>query len=369
MPPGSARGLRSAILANKPKILHILHSSAIGGGPVSVRLLVLGTKYEFEPVVISSGEGQLPTQLEAEGIELHSLPLTTKWSFLAHTWKLSRLIRQIAPDVIHLHGHWAASIGQLAVFLAGRPATIYTVRWPAYSDDTNPISTARNWLVEWFSCAAATIVVAVSEFDRRTLIRRRMCSLRKLEMIHNAYAIDPAPVQSNRLIAEIVNIGFVGRLVDQKGCDVLISAYARLAGGGLPVRLTIVGDGPDRAQLERRVQDLGLGEAVDPSRFEPFGIVAVEAMAQGRPVVASAVGGLTETMVDGTTGRLVPAGDSVRLADALGDLVRSSALREQMGEAGRERAIALFSPDRVVAAYTKLYRSLTAARDFSPVRG
>ncbi len=389
MPPGSARGLRSAILANKPKILHILHSSAIGGGPVSVRLLVLGTKYEFEPVVISSGEGQLPTQLEAEGIELHSLPLTTKWSFLAHTWKLARLIRQIAPDVIHLHGHWAASIGQLAVFLAGRPATIYTVRWPAYSDDTNPISTARNWLVEWFSCAAATIVVAVSEFDRRTLIRRRMCSLRKLEMIHNAYAIDPAPVQSNRLIAEIVNIGFVGRLVDQKGCDVLISAYARLAGGGLPVRLTIVGDGPDRAQLERRVQDLGLGESVDflgyqpdgarfmadmdivavPSRFEPFGIVAVEAMAQGRPVVASAVGGLTETMVDGTTGRLVPAGDSVRLADALGDLVRSSALREQMGEAGRERAIALFSPDRVVAAYTKLYRSLTAARDFSPVRG
>ena len=137
------------------------------------------------------------------------------------------------------------------------------------------------------------------------------------------------------------------------------------------------------------VEDLGLGASVEflgfrsdgaslmtemdivavPSRFEPFGIVAVEAMAQGRPVVASAVGGLTETMVDGTTGRLVPAGDSVRLADALGDLVRSSALREQMGEAGRERATALFSPDRVVAAYTKLYRSVTAARDSSPVRG
>src|SRR5881409_1032760 len=106
-----------------------------------------------------------------------------------------------------------------------------------------------------------------------------------------------------------------------------------------------------------------------PSRFEPFGIVAVEAMVQGRPVVASAVGGLTETVVDGTTGRLVPAGDPARLADALADLVRSSALREQMGEAGRERAIALFSPDRVVAAYKNLYRRLSAARETAPVGG
>jgi len=351
-------------------------------------LLVLGTQAEFAPVVISSGEGQLPAQLRAEGIEFHAIPLTTKWSFLANTWKLSRLIRRIAPDVIHLHGHWAGSIGQLAVFLAGRPATIYTVRWPAYSDDTNPVSTARNWLVEWFSCAAATIVVAISEFDRRTLIRRRICSTRKLEMVHNAYAIDPAPVASNRHGHEAVSIGFVGRLVEQKGCDVLISAYARLAAGGLPARLTIVGDGPDRPQLERRVEDLGLSGSVDflgfrpdgaalmaemdivavPSRFEPFGIVAVEAMVQGRPVVASAVGGLTETVADGTTGRLVPPGDPLRLADALGELVRSSALREQMGEAGRERAMALFSPDRVIAAYTKLYRRLTAARYPVPVR-
>jgi len=352
-------------------------------------LLVLGTKDEFDPVVVSSGEGQLPAQLQAEGVEFHVLPLTTKWSFLAHTWKLSRLIREIAPDVIHLHGHWAASIGQLAVVLAGRPPTVYTVRWPAYSDDTNPLSTARNWLVEWFSCAMATVVVAVSEFDRKTLVRRRLCSLRKLEMIHNAYAIDPLPVAPNRHAAEVVKIGFVGRLVDQKGCDVLITAYARLANAGLPARLTIVGDGPDRAKLERRVEDLGLSGSVDflgfrpdgaalmtemdivavPSRFEPFGIVAVEAMAQGRPVVASAVGGLTETVADGSTGHLVPAGDPVRLADALGDLVRSSALREQMGAAGRERAMALFSPDRVVAGYLKLYRRLTPVRETSAVGG
>ena len=235
----------------------------------------------------------------------------------------------------------------------------------------------------------ATIVVAISDFDRQTLIRRRICSSRKLEMIHNAYAVDPAPVAPNRPTPEIVNIGFVGRLVAQKGCDLLIAAYARLAAGGLPARLTIVGDGPDRTELERRVEDLRLGGSVEflgfqpdgaalmtemdivavPSRFEPFGIVAVEAMAQGRPVVASAVGGLTETVADGTTGHLVPAGNPVRLADALADLVRSSALREQMGEAGRERAIALFSPDRVVAAYKNLYRRLSAARETAPVGG
>src|SRR5947199_8559542 len=170
-------------------------------------------------------------------------------------------------------------------------------------------------------------------------------------MIHNAYSVDPAPVAPNRPTPEIVNIGFVGRLVAQKGCDLLIAAYDRLAAGGLPARLTIVGDGPDRSELERRVEDMRLGGSVEflgfqpdgpalmaemdivavPSRFEPFGIVAVEAMAQGRPGVAAAVGGLTATVAAGTTGRLGAAGDPARLDDSVADLARGWALRVQSG--------------------------------------
>lgn len=365
-------------MEHRPKILHILHSSDFGGGPNSVRMLALGTRAEFEPIVVSSGEGDLQSKLQAQGVVFHALPLATKLSFLKSTFRLAGLIRSIRPQVIHLHGHFAASIGQLAVILAGRPPTVYSVRWPAYHSDKNAYTHARNWLVEWFSCAAATVVVAISEHDRMTLLQRRLCAPRKLVMIHNAFGVVPPPPSPESPPSETVTIGFVGRLVDQKGGEDLISAFAALTSEGAPVHLTVVGDGPLRPRLEERVRDLGLVGSVEflgfrpdafelmagmdivavPSLFEPFGIVAVEAMVQSRPVVASAVGGLTETVEDGVTGRLVPPGNPQRLADALRDLVRSSATRAQMGQAGRERALERFAPEPMVAAYSKIYREL-----------
>ncbi len=151
---------------------------------------------------------------------------------------------------------------------------------------------------------------------------------------------------------------------------------------GAPVRLVLVGDGL-RSRLEPRVRELGLAGRVEflglrangptlmasmdvvavPSLFEPFGIVAVEAMVQARPVVASAVGGLTATVEDGVTGRLVPPGNPQRLADALRELVRSSAMRVPMGQAARQRALDLFSPERTIAAYSQIYAKLTANSD------
>jgi glycosyltransferase involved in cell wall biosynthesis len=86
-------------------------------------------------------------------------------------------------------------------------------------------------------------------------------------------------------------------------------------------------------------------------------------MAQARPVVASAVGGLTETVEDGVTGLLVPPGDPQKLAHTLGQLVRSSAMRAQMGQAARQRALDLFSPERTIAAYSQIYTELTARRN------
>lgn len=374
-------GLRSAPLEHRPKILHILHSSAIGGGPASVKMLALGARSGFEPVVISSGEGTLPDELRAAGVEFHALPLATKWSFLASTWRLSRLIKRIRPAAIHLHGHWAGSIGQFAVILAGRPPTVYSVRWPAYSSDRGRYTRIRNRLVERFSCAEASVVVAISDYDRQTLVRRRLCVPEKLMMIHNAFTPGSAELHPDLRSGEVVTIGFVGRLVDQKGCEDLIAAFATLSGAGIATRLMIVGDGPLRARLEGQVANLGVAGRVQflgfrsdapalmaqmdivaiPSLFEPFGIVAVEAMVQSRPVVASAVGGLMETVEEGVTGRLVPPGDPRALADALSALVQAPATREQMGIAGRKRALDLFSPERTISAYSKVYGRLTAA--------
>lgn len=158
--------------------------------------------------------------------------------------------------------------------------------------------------------------------------------------------------------AEPAAVLFAGRLSPEKGILELLEA-AR----GLP--LVVVGDGPLRERVPQargfvshdELEGLYERAAVVcvPSRREGFGMVCLEAMAHGRPVVASAVGGLLDLVVDGETGLLVPAGDVPALRAALLRLLRDPLLRRRMGEAGRSRA-GRFSWDTVVAETLDVYR-------------
>lgn len=374
---------------NRPargKILHLIHSSAFGGGPAMVELICMRLHGdEFEMAMISSGEGELPGLLSSRGMRVVSLPLATKRSFLRNIPRLAGAIRREAPDLVHVHGHFAASLGQIAVQLAGRFPTIYSVQWPAYLDDTDPYSRVRNWVAEAMSCRLARRVVAVSEHDRRTLVRRRLCSPKKLTVIYNSF--DPTKFSSIDGIAAGGHsngavLGFVGRLADQKGCGYLVEAMPLVIAAHPRTRLRIVGDGPERQKLEAQVQRLRLQETVEflgyqpasaellagmdavivPSIYDVHPLVAVEAMACGRPVVASAVGGLTETVVDGKSGFLVPPARPAALAEAINRLLASPDLRAAMGAEARRRAQQLFSPEVCLAAYADEYRSLLRRR-------
>ena len=162
--------------------------------------------------------------------------------------------------------------------------------------------------------------------------------------------------------AEVLRVLAVGRLVDKKGFPVLVEAAARLA---IPFEIRIVGTGPRHAELAQQIAAAGLGArvrllgprthaelpaefaaahvVVAPSIVDPRGDrdgmpnVLLEAMACGRPVVASAVGAVASAVDDGRTGILVPPGDPDRLAGALEGLARRPRLREAMGRAGRAR--------------------------------
>ena len=184
------------------------------------------------------------------------------------------------------------------------------------------------------------------------------------------------------------SVGFVGRLVPEKGVDVAIRAFARVVEAVPESRFVIVGDGPERAaietliaalRLETQVQVLGQlppaeAEAavagcwiqVAPSRWiEPFGIVAIEAQMRGTAVVASASGGFLETVEDGRTGMLVPASDEDAWARALIALLHDRERTEAMGRAGRERAIVLFSEAAIADRLTDIYHRVL--HDASPV--
>jgi len=167
---------------------------------------------------------------------------------------------------------------------------------------------------------------------------------------------------------------FAGSLAPHKGLDVLLDAWAGLQ-PTMPLVLAgirhpntpqtlpdgvIVAEEVPHADVLRAWRHSVL--AIVPSVWpEPFGLVALEAMAAGRPVIASDVGGLSELVVDGTTGILVPGGDRVALRDSISSLVDRPDLRERMGAAGRERA-ADYSASVVIPAWERLFDEVVAER-------
>jgi len=173
-------------------------------------------------------------------------------------------------------------------------------------------------------------------------------------------------------------IGAARRLARFKGLEDLLEAFVLLHSEFPKIRLEIAGTGPLREKLERCANELGISEqvcflgwredigcvmagwdiAVVPSHEEGLGVAAIEAMAASLPVVATAVGGLPEVVLDRVTGLLVPAREPAALAGALRELLRSPHLRETFGEAGRKRAEEAFSLERTAAIVESVYQQV-----------
>lgn len=163
-------------------------------------------------------------------------------------------------------------------------------------------------------------------------------------------------------------IAYAGRLVPEKGCDVAIQAFARLADSHPDARLLIAGDGPERDALEAQCGKAGLASNVEFAGFlpraelerrlssawlqcvpslwqEPFGLVALEGLARGTPVVASAVGALPELVADGRTGYLVPPGDPAALAVVMDRVLSDPAAADSLADAARLTTLEKFAGD------------------------
>ena len=218
------------------------------------------------------------------------------------------------------------------------------------------------------------MIVADSEAVKRCLMAE---GIEPVEVIWNGVPIQP-PRPS---LSSPPTVAFAGRLVREKGVDVLVRAFAKVVTQIPEARLILAGEGPEYEHLQRLIANLGLSSSVTmpghlqqlemerrfaavwvqvvPSRWaEPFGIVAAEAMMRGTAVVGSASGGLTEIIHHGKTGLLVPPGDADALAGALVRLLGDRKLVERMGRAGREVALARFNEASYVDGFVRLYQAL-----------
>jgi len=263
--------------------------------------------------------------------------------------------RLVDLDVEHLHDHFAEGSASVALFasaLSGVPFS-FTVHGPEEFDRAATL--ALN-----VKAAASRFVVAITEFARSQIYRWiDPPDWGKVHVVHCGVGpsfLGPivSPPVGNRLVT-------IGRLVEQKGQLVLIDALAEARRDGVDLELIVIGDGPLRDLVEKRIEDLGLTGAVRmcgwldggdvleqieasravvlPSFAEGLPIVLMEAMARGRPVVATRVGGIAELVEPAVNGWLVAPGSIQQLADALRELAATDV--ERLAQMGREGAAAV----------------------------
>ncbi len=323
-----------------------------------VRFLLL---HEDEP-----GAWEFARELRARGIPLDDVRLRSDVDPLAFA-EVAAFLGRLRPRILHTHLVHADVYGQLAGALARVPVRLST------KHGFNEFREGR-----WFGLADRTVGslahvhIAISRGLARYLAETEGFDEQVFEVVHYGIeardGVEPYAGTEPRLLC-------VGRLIPIKGHLVLLRALAQARERVPGVVLDVAGRGPLEPALKAYARELGLDGAVRflgfvspveraleqaaivvvPSLGEGFGMVALEAMERGRPVIASAVGGLPEIVADGETGLVVPSGDANALADAIvalaGDLERAAA----MGRAGRERALALFTPERCATRIEELY--------------
>jgi glycogen(starch) synthase len=331
-------------------------------------------------VVTSHGSLSLPDEDVDDGVPVYRFPFQTALAsrnaqqVLNALHAVARLKRRFKPDLVHINlsdpsvffhlhsarAHPAPSLVVLSVALPQRAAA-------AADTLLGNVLGSASWVVTNSAAMLAEARALLPAITPRSSV------------IYNAVVAPddvptPLPFDAPRVLC-------LGRIVDDKGFDIAVTAFADLASRFANARLLIAGDGPARPLLEQQAARLGIASRVDfigwvppervpalintatvvvmPSRWrEAFGLVALQAAQMGRPVIATRVGGLPEVVVHQQTGLLVEKDDSRGLADALAFLLGHPTAAEAMGRAGRERALAVFSWPRHLDAYDALYRDL-----------
>jgi sugar transferase (PEP-CTERM/EpsH1 system associated) len=389
---GSARGRHAAAAGRpgdatrRPRIVQVIPSLRLGGlENVAVRLVQHLSTMAEQAVVTPTGAGPLAERFPS-GVSVFPMAeehRPDRWNAL----RMARLFRKLRPDIVHTR-NWTCIDAVIGARLAGVPVVIHGEHGRDASDPEG--RNARRRQVRRFLSPFVTEFVTVSRDLARWLVEQVRVPARKVRTIYNGVDTEryaPGDRASARRALGIpmdwAVAGTVGRLDPVKDQAGLIRAFARAdraqASPGHRA-LVIAGDGPCRGELEATIAELRLGDSVRmlgerddiplvlqaldvfvlSSIGEGISNAILEAMATGLPVIATRVGGNGELVRDGITGCLIEPRRQDALAEALEDSFSDPERARAQGAAGRERAVAEFGLERMLAGYGALYGQYAA---------
>lgn len=337
------------------------------------------------------GVDEFAAALEAQEIPVDRVgEVDSRWDWkgMLQTW---RKLRGSRASLLHVHHVWPAADRYLASLagLAGIPHFIVTEHIVGQPNSAAQKSLKRRELMR------ADAVTAVCSAVADSLARDYGVPRQRLRVVPNG--ADPpdenAEWEEARTWREKLGAGQLrplwvsaARLEEQKGHDVFLAALAELNRRGVEFTAAIAGEGSKRLELERQIAERGLGSRVRllgqlenlgplllaadavvlASRWEGLPLTLLEALARGRPVVATSVGGIPDVIEDNVTGRLIASGQSTPLADALADFARRSDAALKLGRNGQRRVRESYGWERVVEQFEAVYDEVLGLATFVP---
>jgi glycosyltransferase involved in cell wall biosynthesis len=355
--------------------LHVDTARTWRGGQNQVLTTIMGLRALGHRTMLVAHSGGELRQRAAEGLDL--IPLAPKTEMdLSAAWRLSRILKQLNPDIVHAHDPHAVAMSALALSMSTQIAKppLVAARRVDFHLKGNSLSRWKYRQVDCFICASdaiRTMLVADGVPAARAVTVHEGIDLGRID------AAPPANLHEDLWLPHHAPIvGNVAALVPHKGQRHFIDA-ARLVLPHVPdARFVIAGEGELRPALEKQIKDhrlekhvllagfrpdiLSLHKAFDifvlSSVTEGLGTSLLDAMAASKPIVATTVGGIPEVVVDGKTGFLVPPRDHEAMAAAMIRLLKDGNLRTRMGAAGRARAESRFSAERMVQHTVRVYQ-------------
>jgi len=386
------------------RVLRVIARLNVGGPALHVSYLTRGLASRgYETTLVTGQVGRNEGSMEYVAGEAGVHPvyvdaLQRNVSFLDDVvalFRLIRLIRLIRPHIVHTHTAKAGAVGRAAALLAmgARPrVVVHTYHGHVLTGYFSKTASRLFLGVERLLARATSALVAVSPQVRDDLVRLGVAPASKFTVVRLGLDLErriDAPAGAREQVRRELGVvegqlfvAWLGRMTEIKRVDDLLRIFADLRGRGVDAVLALVGDGPNRPELERLAHELGVTDAVRFAGFradvgsvlrasdvvalssanEGTPVSLIEALAAGCAVVTTDVGGAADVVDDGRAGVLVPPGDLAAFADALEALAHDPARRRALGEAGRRHVVARYSVERLVEDVDELYRSLLGSQ-------